>query len=329
MACAPKSNASAVAIWSAAKDVRDGRTLPVPKHLRDAHYAAAKTLGQARAIGIRTTSPEDASSRSTSGWTAPITGPPIGVSRNSSAGGSNREQAAIHASRGVKCPMMKTADPLAATEMTRTMVDPANPHADDGAAPTKVGVRAAMRAMLAAIEPRGAPCRLQRCLPAARRPRRFESASVVMLYMPMSTEVDTTSAAIRCFQTGKIVCVPKVIWDRQDMHAVEVHSIDDRYMEIDEHGIRTPRGGRLAVPQSIDLVVVPGLAFDACGNRLGRGSGFYDRFLSRLRRSAAAAGLAFDAQIIDKVPVDERDVRVNRVVTDRRVTVSRGSRMRH
>jgi 5-formyltetrahydrofolate cyclo-ligase len=209
------------------------------------------------------------------------------------------------------------------------MVDPANPHADDGAAPTKAGIRASMRAMLAAMTPEerhtasSAACRRLVGLDA------FRSASVVMLYMPMSSEVDTTSAALRCFQLGKVVCVPKVIWERKDMYAVEVNSIDDHYMEIDEHGIRTPRGGRLAVPESIDLVVVPGLAFDAGGNRLGRGSGFYDRFLARLRPSASAIGLAFDAQIIDEVPVDERDVRVNRVVTDRRVTVSRGSRTRH
>lgn len=156
----------------------------------------------------------------------------------------------------------------------------------------------------------------------------FRHASVVMLYMPMTHEVDTTGIAIRCFQMGKVVCVPRVDWKRKDMHAVEVSSFDDHFMETDEHGVRTPREGRLLVPASIDLVVVPALAFDALGNRLGRGGGYYDRFLSRLRRAATSVGLAFDFQIIDDVPVDARDVCVDVIVTDRRVTFSRKTRSR-
>ena len=96
-------------------------------------------------------------------------------------------------------------------------------------------------------------------------------------------------------------------------------------MEIDEHGLRTPRDGQPLPPIAIDLVVVPALAFDTTGNRLGRGGGYYDRFLSRLRRAATTVGLAFDVQIVDELPVDERDVRVEVVVTDRRVNIARSS----
>jgi 5-formyltetrahydrofolate cyclo-ligase len=154
----------------------------------------------------------------------------------------------------------------------------------------------------------------------------FRHASIVMLYMPLAAEVDTTSIAIWCFQTGKTVCVPRVDWKRKDMHAVEVHSFDDHYMEIDEHGLRAPRDGTLLPPSAIDVVVVPGLAFDTSGNRLGRGGGYYDRFLSRLRRSATSIGLAFDAQITDQLPVDDCDVSVDVLVTDRRVTFTRRTR---
>ena len=62
--------------------------------------------------------------------------------------------------------------------------------------------------------------------------------------------------------------------------------------------------------------------------QLGRGGGFYDRFLRRLRRSATTVGLAFDIQIIDDVPADDRDFSVDIVVTDRRVTHAGGSRTR-
>lgn len=156
----------------------------------------------------------------------------------------------------------------------------------------------------------------------------FRHASVVMLYMPLPTEVDLTPAAIRCFQEAKTVCVPRVDWRGRDMVSVEISSFDDEVIAVDDHGLRTPRAGRPIVPSLIDLVIVPGLAFDPAGNRLGRGGGFYDRFLRRLRRSAVTAGLAFDAQIIDAVPADDRDFAVDFIVTDRRVSHIKGSRAR-
>ena len=156
----------------------------------------------------------------------------------------------------------------------------------------------------------------------------FQHASVVMLYMPLATEVDLTPAAIRCFQGAKTVCVPRVDWRGRDMVPVEISSFDDEVMAVDDHGLRTPRAGRPIVPSQIDLVIVPGLAFDAGGNRLGRGGGFYDRFLRRLRRSAITVGLAFECQIIDTVPADDRDFAVDLIVTDRRVNHIKGSRAR-
>jgi len=156
----------------------------------------------------------------------------------------------------------------------------------------------------------------------------FQHASVVMLYMPLPTEVDLTPIAIRCFQGAKTVCVPRVDWRGRDMVPVEISSFDDETMAVDNHGLRTPRTGRPIVPSLIDLVIVPGLAFDPAGNRLGRGGGFYDRFLRRLRRSAITAGLAFDAQLIESVPADDRDFALDIIVTDRRVSQVRGSRAR-
>ena len=101
----------------------------------------------------------------------------------------------------------------------------------------------------------------------------FKHAAVVMLYMPLAMEVDLTPVALRCFQLGKTVCVPKVDWKRRDMAPVEVTSFDDQVMDIDEHGLRAPRDGQVIVPGSIDLAVAPGLAFDTSGARLGAAGG--------------------------------------------------------
>jgi len=193
---------------------------------------------------------------------------------------------------------------------------------NDSEQQSKTQLRAAMRAELSRMTP---PQRQTASHTACARLMQldlFDQASVVMLYMPLSDEVDLLPLALRCFQMGKTVCVPKVNWERKDMVAVEVMSFDDHCMEVDEHGVRAPRDGRPVVVSSIDLVVVPGVAFDAKGNRLGRGGGFYDRFLKRLAPTTATVGLAFDLQIVDDVPVNERDIRMDMVVTDRRLTVS-------
>jgi 5-formyltetrahydrofolate cyclo-ligase len=157
----------------------------------------------------------------------------------------------------------------------------------------------------------------------------FRHASTMMLYMSVTGEIDATPAAIRAYQLGRTVCVPRFDWDRGWTRVVEVTTFDDHYLETDEHGVRPPRGGRLIVPETVDLVVVPGLAFDARGHRLGRGDGYYDRFLARLPHTTTTIGLCFDSQIVDNVPVDETDRGVDLVVTDRRVTRAQPSRSRH
>ncbi|MHC4948760.1 MAG: 5-formyltetrahydrofolate cyclo-ligase [Planctomycetota bacterium] len=156
----------------------------------------------------------------------------------------------------------------------------------------------------------------------------FHHAQQVMLYMPLAHEVDVTAIAIRCFRAGKSVCVPKVDWERRDMSAVEITTFDDHVMDTDRHGLRTPRDGRIVVPTTIDLIVVPALAYSLHGHRLGRGGGYYDRFLPRLRRGATTVGIAFDEQIVDQIPMDQRDRPVDVVVTDRRVATIRTQRSR-
>jgi 5-formyltetrahydrofolate cyclo-ligase len=73
------------------------------------------------------------------------------------------------------------------------------------------------------------------------------------------------------------------------------------------------------LPEQIDVVLVPGLAFDLFGNRLGRGKGYYDRFLRRLPPGVLTLGLAFDATICERIPYDENDCPVQKVVTESRV----------
>jgi 5-formyltetrahydrofolate cyclo-ligase len=182
----------------------------------------------------------------------------------------------------------------------------------------KKAQRAMVRERLAAVAPKDRHDKSIRVCRRVEELDAFRHATTVMMYMPLPTEVDVTPLAIRCFQMGATVCVPKVNWERKDMSAVEVVRFEDQEMELDEHGIRVPRGGRMVLPTLIDLIIIPGIAFDAQGNRLGRGRGYYDRFLAKIGRAVPKIGVCFDEQIVDEVPTGPGDMKVDLVVSDRR-----------
>ena len=144
---------------------------------------------------------------------------------------------------------------------------------------------------------------------------RFTGASSVMLYMPMRSELDVTPLAQAALSQGKRVSVPRTDSDRGTLTPVGIESVDAASMPQDAMGVRTPASGPEVAPESLDLVVVPGVAFDRAGHRLGRGAGYYDRFLSRLSPRTATAGICFDEQLVDAVPHGDHDRTVDCVFT--------------
>src|SRR3989440_2536056 len=91
----------------------------------------------------------------------------------------------------------------------------------------------------------------------------WSAARVVMLYLSMPTEVDTSPLALRAWQTGKTVVVPKVSWDQRRMLPVEITSLNSANMTTSGNGVREPVAGNPVPVREIDLVVVPGLGFTA------------------------------------------------------------------
>ena len=145
----------------------------------------------------------------------------------------------------------------------------------------------------------------------------FQSARVVMLYLSTAHEIDTATLALRAWQQGKLVAVPKVSWDQRRMLPVEINSLSDEQMTVTGPGIREPRAGNPVPVSMIDLVVVPGLGFTTTGQRIGRGMGFYDRFLSQRDFHGVSCGLAYESQVVPDVPTLEHDVGVAMLCTDR------------
>jgi 5-formyltetrahydrofolate cyclo-ligase len=143
----------------------------------------------------------------------------------------------------------------------------------------------------------------------------FQQSTVVMMYMSLPHEVDTAPAILHAWQKGKTVAVPKVSWQQRHMIPVILTSLETGF-STEASGLRNPITGVPMPIEEIDIIVTPALGFDKKGNRLGRGGSYYDRFFSNRNLRAIKCGFAFDDQILDEIPTDEHDVRMDLVVTN-------------
>lgn len=137
----------------------------------------------------------------------------------------------------------------------------------------------------------------------------------IALYSAVRGEVGTDLIRERCLGAGARIYYPGTCDDGTLVFFR--HGENDGWVR-GKFGIREPLAGprREGIRAGFDLVVVPGLAFDAAGRRLGQGHGYYDRFLVGLRGKAVTVGLAFSWQLVPEVPVDSWDVPVDAVVTE-------------
>lgn len=142
----------------------------------------------------------------------------------------------------------------------------------------------------------------------------FQNTSVVMAFLPMVEEVDTVPIILHAWQQGKTIVVPKIL-DQRHIIPIEIQSLDTG-VEIDRYGLRNPISEIPFAFEEIDLVLTPGLGFDRRGNRLGRGRAYYDRFFSNPKLRAIRWALTFSFQVLDRIPVDERDMPVDAIVTE-------------
>lgn len=144
----------------------------------------------------------------------------------------------------------------------------------------------------------------------------FKKAKVVMFYVSLKDEVNTLTMVDEALEAGKRVCVPVIIKEEKRLIAGEIRSRQDD-LEKQHFGIYQPKAGKVkeVALDDIDLVVVPGIAFDRKNVRLGRGHGYYDRFLSGLPKETKAIGLAFDFQVVDHLPQDSHDIPVWKTIT--------------
>jgi 5-formyltetrahydrofolate cyclo-ligase len=144
----------------------------------------------------------------------------------------------------------------------------------------------------------------------------WSAAESVLLFASLADEPDLWPLLADALSAGKTIALPAFDLVTNGYLARQV--VDpDRQIVIGKFGIREPVVSCTCVPLNrLDLVLVPGVAFDLGGGRLGRGQGFYDRLLSAV--NGLKCGVAFDEQIVDAVPVGPRDVRLDCILTPTR-----------
>jgi 5-formyltetrahydrofolate cyclo-ligase len=140
-----------------------------------------------------------------------------------------------------------------------------------------------------------------------------------MIYLSFGNEVQTAS-----FFTAYPIVVPCCSENENENTIVPIRIFSQNELESGRFGILEPKQNirnnpqRHVTPEQLDVVVVPGLAFDRSGNRLGRGKGYYDRFLSLFpsKTKTLLIGLAFECQIVEQIPVETWDCPVSIIITE-------------
>lgn len=167
--------------------------------------------------------------------------------------------------------------------------------------------------------------RSRRVVAACKRLDGFRAAAVVCTYVSFREEVETVELIASLLDEGRRVAVPVHLHGTpQPMAFAEIRSLAE--LVPNHFGILQPPhdAARYLSTAAIPLFLVPGLAFDPAGRRLGYGLGFYDRAFAAAAPDALKLGLAFDLQVVECVPADPHDVPMDFVVTEDRVLPAAG-----
>lgn len=198
------------------------------------------------------------------------------------------------------------------------------------AAPTGPALREAKRAMrIAVIEQRDALPPIERAAASQAIAMRivalpeFAAAQSVLLTLPFRSEWDTRLVATAALAASKALLVPRVDPAARVLSLHRIESLTDAVVP-GYRGIPEPRAeAPHASPDDVGFALVPGVAFDGAGRRLGYGGGYYDRLLPLLPRRAPRVAGAFDVQLVGTVPAAGHDLAVDMIVTPSRIVIAR------
>ncbi len=148
----------------------------------------------------------------------------------------------------------------------------------------------------------------------------YIEADTVMYFLNFGKEVQTLDMVPLTLNHGKVVAAPKTVHREKKMLLSQITDVDDD-LAPGLWGIPEPKPEKIRAvnPLDLDFVVVPGVAFDEQGNRLGYGGGYYDRFFQQLRPGVPLVAAVFEEQILPAVPAEPWDCKVDLIITDIRI----------
>lgn len=156
----------------------------------------------------------------------------------------------------------------------------------------------------------------------------FEHANTVLAYVSFGSELSTDAILQRTLAEGKSLVLPRVA---KGVAQLQLHRVDALDQLVDGvWGIREPRHDAPAMRlEDIDFILVPGVAFDLAGFRIGYGGGYYDRLLAAANPATVRLSVAFDCQLIGAVPNETHDERVDIIITNQQTTLIEHDRKNH
>jgi 5-formyltetrahydrofolate cyclo-ligase len=154
----------------------------------------------------------------------------------------------------------------------------------------------------------------------------YHASKTVMFYVDVRDEVRTRQALPTALQSSKRIVVPYCLDGELELFHLE--SMDE--LELGMYRILEPKlelrtvAAKHLQPEDLDLVMVPGVAFDRNGGRTGHGKGYYDKLLQHARHNAPLVALSFECQLFDEIPAEEHDIFMDKVVTEKNIFIGRG-----
>jgi 5-formyltetrahydrofolate cyclo-ligase len=186
----------------------------------------------------------------------------------------------------------------------------------DRAMKAKAELRQGLRAALQRLDEAGRAAASAQARSILRRQTVWSRARAILFYAPIAGEIDLTPLLEEALAAGKTVALPGYVSGTGNYEAFEISDLG-RDCAPGKFGISEPARPGAAFPLNrLDLALAPGLGFDLSGRRLGRGGGFYDRLLARV--AGTKCGVAFDPQIVARVPAEAHDIRMNVILTPTR-----------
>lgn len=174
-----------------------------------------------------------------------------------------------------------------------------------------------MQRRLAALAPAAAAAAAARVAERVLTLPETRAAKLVLCCRSFGHEIDTHHLIARLLADGRQVCIPRCV---EPGRRLSLHLLPCALETLD-FGLEQPAAGTAAIdPQAVDLALIVGLGFDSRGYRLGHGAGYFDRFLAT--HPLRTVGLAYDFQIVDRLPDDSHDVALDRIVSEQRILVA-------